>query len=118
MASTWRCSRAESSSARPRIRTARSSSATDRIGSRPAARQRETKRGSAADDRMDVDLAAHARHDAVADPEAQSHSGAGALRREERLEDVSRDLVGDARAGVGNLDQEAPVRMTPGADPN
>src|SRR5207244_12637569 len=82
----------------------------------PPPRQRDRERGPAADTASHAHRATVTLHDTLRDPEPKARALPG-LRREERLEDLRQDVVGDALAGVAHLDLHgvAPEELRLGA---
>src|SRR5688572_6321287 len=70
---------------------------------RAADRQRNRERRAPASPAAHAHVAAMTLHDPEGDPETQA-SALPVLSREERLEDVRQVFVGDARAGIADLD--------------
>ena len=69
------------------------------------ARQKDRELRALARLAVDEDEAAGLLDDAVDGREAEPGAGADLLGREERLEDARQILLGDADAGIGDLDQ-------------
>src|SRR5919106_4007330 len=90
--------------------------ATDRLAVRGAGDRQQHPEAGVAGRGGDPQVAAVALdHDAPADVEAEAGALADRLGGVEGLEDVGQDRLGDARAGVGDLDDQA-VAVAAGAD--
>ena len=72
-------------------------------------RQEDAEAGALAGVALDLEAASLVVDHPVGDAQTQAGAVADALGREERVEDLRQDLVGDAAAVVGDLDDDLAV---------